>query len=423
MNPQDSVVHDINPSSSPSGLRITDIRIATIVGAPMRCPLIRVDTNQGIYGLGEVRDGASKSYALMLKRVLVGENPCDIDRLFRKIRQFGYHGRQGGGVSGVEMAIVDLAGKAYGVPAYMLLGGKFRDRIRCYSDTSAETNGTDMGKSLLSRMDQGFTFLKMDLGIYLVKDAPGAISARSGMVAAIHLKHPLTGIRITDKGLGLLTEYAAAVRETVGYEIPLAVDHIGHLIIEDCIRFARAMDQFSFAWIEDMIPWEYTDQYVRLSNSCTTPLATGEDIFCADGFRDLLEKRAISVCHPDPATAGGLQETKRIGDLAERNGVPMALHMAGSPIACMAAVHSAAATENFMVLENHSVDIPWWDDMVVGLDKPIIRDGYIRVPETPGLGIDIVEEVVREHLDPDDPGYFEPSDYWDTDRSSDLLWS
>ena len=102
----------------------------------MTCPIIRIDTNQGIYGLGEVRDGASKTYALMLKSRLLGENPCNVDKLFRKIKQFGGHARQGGGVCGVEMALWDLAGKAYNVPVYQMLGGKFRDRIRCYADTT-----------------------------------------------------------------------------------------------------------------------------------------------------------------------------------------------------------------------------------------------------------------------------------------------
>ena len=108
----------------------------TVARAPMTCPLIRIDTNQGIYGLGEVRDGASKTYALMLKSRLLGENPCNVDKIFRKIKQFGFHGRQGGGVCGVEMALWDLAGKAYEVPVYQMLGGKFRDRIRCYADTT-----------------------------------------------------------------------------------------------------------------------------------------------------------------------------------------------------------------------------------------------------------------------------------------------
>ena len=114
------------------------MRVAEIVGAPFTSALLKIYTNQGIVGLGEVRDGASATYALMLKSRLLGENPCDIDRLFRRIKQFGGHGRQGGGVSAVEIALWDLAGKAYGVPIYQMLGGKFRDKVRIYCDTDAE---------------------------------------------------------------------------------------------------------------------------------------------------------------------------------------------------------------------------------------------------------------------------------------------
>src|SRR5437868_5955617 len=117
-------------------LKITDLRVAVVTRAPMTCPLIRIDTNQdGLYGLGEVRDGASKTYALTLKSRLLGENPLDVDRLFRKIKQFGFHARQAGGACGVEMALWDILGKYYGVPVYQLLGGKFRDTIRIYADT------------------------------------------------------------------------------------------------------------------------------------------------------------------------------------------------------------------------------------------------------------------------------------------------
>ena len=117
--------NNVNTNSKPSDLKITDLRVATVVGAPMRCPIIRIDTNQGIYGLGEVRDGASKNYALMLKRLFLGENPCNVDKIFRKIKQFGGHARQGGGVCGVEMALWDIAGKAYNVPLTRCLGASF----------------------------------------------------------------------------------------------------------------------------------------------------------------------------------------------------------------------------------------------------------------------------------------------------------
>jgi len=418
-DPTDALLEHVRTYSAPSRLRITDLRIAKVGN----WPLIRLDTNQGLCGWGEVRDGASPTYALFLKSRLLGENPCNVEKLFRKIKQFGHHGRQGGGVSGIEMALLDLAGKAYGVPAYQFLGGKYRDRIRIYCDTDATPDPTLMGQRLKARMEQGFTFLKMDVGIGLCRGIPGTVAAPSGMLETFNVMHPFTGIRLTDRGIGVLRDYVATVREIIGYEIPLAVDHFGHLGLESCIRLAQALDPFGLAWLEDMLPWQFPDQLARLSRSCQTPICTGEDIYGKEGFQRLFEAGAIGVCHPDLATAGGLMETKKIGDLAQEYGVSMALHMAGSPVCALANVHCAAATENFLALENHSLDVPWWDDLITGLPKPLIQDGYIAVPEAPGLGLDLDLEAVREHLDPHGPGLFEPTPEWDHERSHDRLWS
>ena len=140
-------------------------------------------------------------------------------------------------------------------------------------------------------------------------------------------------------------------------------------------------------------------------------------------FLKLFEAKAIAICHPDIATSGGILETKKIGDLAQEHGIAMAMHMAGTPVCAMASVHCAAATENFLVLENHSVDVPWWNEMVTGLPNPIIQNGYIDVPETPGLGIDLNPAVIQAHLHSSDPEYFAPTTEWDNERSHDRLWS
>jgi L-alanine-DL-glutamate epimerase-like enolase superfamily enzyme len=400
------------------------MRLVNLKGLPMRLSILRIDTNQGLSGFGEVRDGATPTYALMLKSRILGENPCNIDKIFRKIKQFGFHARQAGGVCGIEMALMDLAGKAYGVPAYQLAGGKFRDKILCYCDTDSVPDGAEMGKRLKKRMEQGFKFLKMDVGIGLLKGIPNTLIAPPGMLESRNVMHPFTGIQITEKGIEILCDYVAAVRQEIGYEIPLAVDHFGHIGLESCIRLGQALDKFSLAWYEDMIPWQLTGQYARLSQAVNTPICTGEDIYLKEGFLPLLQAHAVSVIHPDLATSGGILETKKIGDLAQEHGVAMAMHMAGSPISAMANVHCAAATENFMVLENHSVDLPRWNDLVTGLPNPIIKDGYIEVPETPGLNIsDLNEEVIREFIDPDLPGYFESTAAWDNERANDRLWS
>ena len=419
------LVDNIRASSNPTQLKITDMRFCNLRGVPFDSTIIRIDTNQGISGFGEVRDGASPNFAMMLKSRIIGENPCNIDLIFRKLKQFGYHGRQGGGVCGIEMALFDLAGKAYGVPAYQLLGGKFRDKVLCYCDTDSVPDGKAMGERLKKRMDRGFKFLKMDVGISLLRDVPGALSSPPEMLNTTTIMHPFTGIQVTQVGIDYLVEYVRQVRSVIGYEVPLAVDHFGHINLESCIRLGRALDQFSLAWYEDMIPWQYTDQYRRLSEAVSTPICTGEDIYLKEGFKPLLEQRAVAVIHPDLATSGGLLETKKIGDLAQEYGVAMAMHFAGSPICFLANIHCAAATENFYVLENHSVDLEWWDDLVEGISKPMIQDGYAAVPETPGLGLtDVNVEALTKCMDSSRiGGIFEESSVWDSERSHDRLWS
>src|SRR6266516_2211171 len=192
----DGAVQNTNNNSRPSDLKITDLRVAVVARAPMTCPLIRIDTNQGIYGLGEVRDGASSTYALILKSRILGENPCNIDKIFRKIKQFGGDSRQAGGVCGIEMALWDLAGKAYNAPVYQMLGGRFRDKIRCYADTTESDDPKIYGDRLKKRREQGFTWLKMDLGADLVENVKGGITMPLGTSVrqGAQVQHMFTGI-------------------------------------------------------------------------------------------------------------------------------------------------------------------------------------------------------------------------------------
>ena len=447
----------INTYSNPTDLKITDMRFVDIDGAPKRCTILKIMTNQGITGYGEVRDASSKTYALMLKSRILGENPCNVDRIFRKIKQFGGPSRQGGGVSGIEIALWDLAGKAYGVPMYQLLGGKFRDKVRVYCDTDVDgkDTGLNMGDALKKRVEKhGYTMLKMDLGINQLWDVEGGLSAPVGFLDEYHhtaemareakargdkaaarwwtnrsydqnnIAHPFTGIHITKKGFDYLENYVKEVRSVIGYEIPLSIDHFGHIGVEDCIKLANRLEDYNMCWLEDMIPWQLTEQYVRLHNASTTPIATGEVIYLLENFKPLLDNRAVSIIHPDILSSGGIYETKKIGDYAEECGVAMALHMAETPVACLAAVHVAAATNNFLGLEFHSNDVDWWSDMVKDTEKPRIVDGFMAVPEKPGIGIDeLDDEVLKEHIHPEIPGLWESTDEWNDWDSHDRLWS
>jgi L-alanine-DL-glutamate epimerase-like enolase superfamily enzyme len=421
----EALPQNVNTNSKPSDLRITDLRVLTIARAPMTCPIIRIDTNQGIYGLGEVRDGGSKNYALVLKSKLLGQNPCNVDRLFRRIKQFGNHSRQGGGVSGVEMALWDLAGKAYNVPVYQMLGGKFRDKIRCYADTTESPDPKVFGQRLKARMDEGFTWLKMDLGIDLVARTPGTVTRPAGnnFTYGDPVPHMFTGIELTEKGAAMMSDYVAAVREQVGMEVPLSADHFGHIGVNSCIRLGKALEKHNLAWLEDMVPWQNTELLKKISDAVDLPLLTGEDIYLKESFIELCRAHAVDIIQPDLATAGGILETKKIGDAAQELGVPMVMHFAGTPVSCMANVHCAAATENFLVMENHSVDVPWWGDLVNGIEKPIVNKGFITVPDKPGLGVTLNEAAVKQQLLPDDNGYFEPTPQWNVDRTNDRWWS
>ncbi len=427
---------NVSRASSPSDLKITDMRYAltTVLGGTA---IIRIDTNQGIYGLGEVRDGADVRYALMLKSRILGLNPCNVEMIFKIIKQFGGPARQAGGVCAVEMALWDITGKAYGVPAYQLLGGKYRDSIRLYADTPEGKDHDDQVEKIRYRIEeQGYTWLKMDLSINSIKNIPGALvnqefwSSGSGQwdfrqyMGYGNTKHPFTQIQITEKGLEELAKIAADAREHVGWDIPISTDHYGHFDLNNGIRLGKAIEKYRLAWLEDMVPWDYTEQWKTITEALETPTLTGEDIYLLKDFKPLIDIHAVDIIHPDLASSGGLLETKRIGDYAEEHGIAMAMHQAGTPVSFMANVHCAAATQNFLALEHHSVDLPWWESLVKMTDgKPIIKKGFAPVPESPGLGIELNMDVVKEHLHPRDKSFFAPTDEWNDKRSHDRTWS
>ena len=165
-----NIENAIHTHSRPSDLKITDMRMA-VVCSNYDYPIIRLDTNQGVYGIGEVRDAGHKENALQFKSMLLGQNPCNVDMIFRAIKEFGNWGREGGGVSGLELALWDLVGKVYGVPCYQFLGGKYRDKIRLYADTPMPKEPSPEGyvQRVLSRKALGLTFIKFDIGLHVLE--------------------------------------------------------------------------------------------------------------------------------------------------------------------------------------------------------------------------------------------------------------
>jgi L-alanine-DL-glutamate epimerase-like enolase superfamily enzyme len=429
---------NVHRASSPSELKITDMRYAltAVMGGTA---IIRIDTNQGIYGLGEVRDGADPRYALMLKSRILGLNPCNVEMIFKIIKQFGGQSRQAGGVCAVEMALWDLCGKAYGVSVWQLLGGRYRDQIRLYADTPEAKSPEEQSKLIKYRTeDQGYTWLKMDLSIGELINIPGTLvnqkfwldrgdlkQWQGNYMSYENTRHPFTQIQITDKGLEELAKIVENIRDIVGYEIPLSTDHYGHFDLNNGIHLGKALEKYRLAWMEDIISWELTDQWKTMSDALETPLLTGEDIYLLKNFKPLVDIHAVDIIHPDLATSGGILETKRIGDYSEELGIAMAIHQAGTPVSFMADVHCAAATQNFLVCEHHNIDVPWWESLVKTTDgRQLITKGFANVPiDAPGLGIELNEEEIKKHLSPRANGFFEPTPEWNEKRSHDRLWS
>ena len=422
-----TAIKGVNQNSNPSTLKITDMRYCTVVKpGPSPCTILRIDTNQGVYGLGEVRDAAGYQYAMVLKNRIQGENPLRVDYLFEKIKQFGGGARQGGGVSAVEMALWDIAGKVYNIPVYQMLGGKWRDTVRIYADTTESIDPIEYGKRAKERKEvMGLTWIKMDLGINVLDKIPGAVMQPTGQ-SRWELQNqppPFMATEVTDKGVERLCEYVAAVREGIGYDTPLSMDHLGHIGVKSCIKLGKAYEKYNLEWMEDLIPWYYTDLLKEITVASPTPTLTGEDIYEYTDFENLCKNHVVDKIHPDLETSGGILRTHKIGDMAFGYGVPMAMHFAGTPVGCMANVHCAAATRNFLAMENHSLDVPFWQDLVNGIEKPIINKGFIKVPDGPGLGVTLNDDVVKQHL-LRGTEYFAPTPMWDERQSADdALWS
>lgn len=457
----ESIYNNFSTFSKPAQLKITDLKICKINLPPWGCTIIKIETNQGLVGFGELRDGASATFVKILKSRILGENPCEVEKIFRKIKQFGGPARQAAGVAAIELALWDLVGKAYGIPVYQLIGGRFRQDVRLYGDIHIEegrftgilSDPKIIGERLLEYMDQGFNVLKI-LSVELIVSKEGNCcgpldwitkvqklesearrAAREGNFLKAQklnsqlyefnaIPHPQTNLRITEKGLDELEEYIKVIRDTIGYTIPLAIDHFGHFPLPDMIKIARRLEKFNLAWLEDMLPWYLTNQYKDLKRSTTSPLATGEDIYLSENFIPLLESGSLDLVHPDLLTVGGVLEAKKLGDVAGKYGASMAIHMCESPIASIAGAHAATASENFFALEYDAFDSPWWNLLINGPGRPIVKNGFMSVSDAPGFGIESLnEDLIREHGPIKSKDIWLSTDEWDGETSLDRIWS
>ncbi len=401
-----SVINPGEALSRPSDLKITDIRGATIASI-YDFPIIKIYTNQGITGLGEVRDAGWIAQALMLKPYLVGRDPLDIEPILKSIRHLTGPGRYAGGYAAVDIALMDIAGKALGVPCWKLLGEKVRDTVDIYADCPTVLKTTNLELMMKRRLDMGLKHYKIDLTPPLIRDIPGAVVNNLP----------------TRRGLEKWGEHVLSARKIIGDKVRLGADHFGNMTVESGIELGNFMadPKYNLAYIEDVIHFTRFNA-VNLNRQITagskTPTLNGEDIFSLDNFKPWIENNTISIIHPDLLTSGGMIETKKIADYAYQYGISTMMHCASSPIGMMANVHTAATIKEFISLECHTIEMPWVDDLVKGIPKPVIKNGVIPVPDTPGLGIELVDEVAGKYLrEPKylkyNPGLFDPTPEFD----------
>jgi galactonate dehydratase len=372
-------------------MQITDIQACVIKGFG-EWILVKVYTDTEIYGIGEAYPSHSmgkgtKEIIEGMKWILIGEDPRDVERLTQKVlRTNVFSGGTSGvvvnAVSGVEIALWDIAGKTAGLPVYRLLGSKYRDRVRVYADVDPrQYQGADSpyGESARDAVTRGFDAVKIDLR---------GIISNSGK---------LWNRYIPTAELHEMIEKVRGVRECIGPDIDLAVDL--HVIadIHSAKRLAKAMEPFDLLWLEDPLPPENVEAMALVRQSSSTPICTGESLYTAHEFRDLIMRQAADVISPDIPKTGGLVEARKIAYLAEMYYINLAPHNTSSAIGSIASVHACATIPNFLALEYHGEWNSEWHNVIYH-DRPIIENGAIAVPEKPGLGIEINREVIGSLL-------------------------
>ena len=368
--------------------------IGSTLLSPFPWVLVKVTTDEGLVGIGEAYHGAGVHQIVVdprLTQVLIGEDPRNVDKLFRDMmRRMSasgfYQGAVMSAISGIEMALWDLTGQAAGVPIWQLLGGKFRDKIRVYNDCHAgDSESIDSWVAKAKEVEaRGFDAIKFD-----IDPLPDQRDRYSRGISNDHIAYYIDVVK--------------AVRETLSPNTDLLIDGHWKHSPPDILQVAKAYEDLDLFWLEDPIPPENIDAMARFTRSTTTPICTGENFYTTHGFRELVEKQAADIISPDLAKAGGLLEGRKIADLAELYYIPFCPHNICGPIGTMAATHVCAAVPNFQVLEFHHLDNEIWSGLLV--EQNLIQDGHIQVTTSPGLGVTL-NEAAAKAASADNLGFF-----------------
>ncbi len=397
-------------------MRITDLKCA-VIG---QNPIVRVTTDAGISGFGEVESFKPylKPHVLGFREPLIGQDPTNVERVMLRIRQRGAFKPWGSAVSAIEMALWDIAGKAAGVPVYKLLGGRIRDQVRVYNGAirfpmagQEPADYAEAMRKMVARPEK-FTIIKQAIGFHsAMKREPGFFYGE------LHDNpwHVWTerGL-LTERGLNHLVACVEAMKAVTGDAIGLALDCGPGFTVPDAIRLGRALEKLNILWLEDLLTGDYSpfvnaDVYREVTRGTSTPIHTGEQIYLRQNFKSLIEGKAVSLIGPDPCDVGGIAELKWIAEYADLHGILMAPHGTGDGLLGLAALVQvcAALPQNFVAFEYPVGRPEWWYDIVTGLPDPIVRNGMIEVWDRPGMGVEFDIGKAQPHLSDEDKGFFD----------------
>jgi len=375
---------------------ITDVQ-TTRIGGNFEWTLVRVYSDAGVAGTGEFVIGPkAEAYVDFAKEFLIGKNPVDLDaRLTELYDHLSYLGAMNGigvtAISGIDIALHDLAGKLLDVPAYQLLGGKHRDEVRVYCDVhagehlrdaeSADDDAAYRPEAYADKaeevVDEGWDGIKFDL------DTPDRyeIDAKN--------KH------MNARAIDYRAEIVETVTDRVGDRADVAFDCHWSYAPDTARRLASALEPYPVWWLEDVVPPENHDIQMDVTDATDTSICAGENAYRVEGARRLIENGGLDIIHPDVPKTGGMLETKKVANMAKAYHIPLALHNVASPIGTVASAHVGAAASNFLALEWHAREVDWWSAVV---EEDVLEPGRLTLPDEPGLGVTLDRDVAEANL-------------------------
>ena len=383
-------------------------------------PILRISTDEGISGYSQIEASKSeyiKSHVLFYESRILGQDPTDIERVMQRIRRLASFKPWGSAVSAIEMALWDIAGKAAGLPVYKLLGGKVRDKVRCYNgNIRFHMDGQEpqhFAEIMAKMKDRPEKFSIIKQGIAFHSPMPAQIPDFFYGELNDQPQHPNRGM-LTPKGFKHIMACIEAMLEICGDDVELALDCGPGFVVPDAIRLANAVEGTNVAWLEDMltgdyVPYVLANNYREVTQSTSTRIHTGEQLYLRQNFVELIEGRCLDIVGPDPCDVGGIAELKWIAEYADLHGILMAPHGTLDGLFGLAALVQVGATmpNNYIAFEYPTGNPEWWYDIVEGLPDPIVVESHIAVLERPGIGVDFRVNQAKKYLSEEDKHFFD----------------